>query len=217
MEQQNKGIVYVLTNERMPGLVKIGMTTRESINARMKELYTTGVPVPFECAYACEVDDCRNVERALHIAFGPNRIAANREFFDIEIEQAIVILKLLEKKDVTNEISSGIEKDLTPDDKRAIEKAKIEKARQSRRPSLNYKEMGINIGSKLIFTKNPTVDVVIASDKKVLYQEVEMSLTEVTKQLLGISHALQPTRYWTYEGKNLTEIYDETYPPMDED
>ena len=44
----NKGIVYVLTNSVMPGLVKIGMTTRLDIDTRMKELYSTGVPVPFE-------------------------------------------------------------------------------------------------------------------------------------------------------------------------
>ena len=43
------GIVYLLTNPVMPGLVKIGMTTQEDIDKRMKELYTTGVPVPFEC------------------------------------------------------------------------------------------------------------------------------------------------------------------------
>ena len=41
------GIVYLLTNPVMPGLVKIGMTTQEDIDKRMKELYTTGVPVPF--------------------------------------------------------------------------------------------------------------------------------------------------------------------------
>ena len=40
----NRGIVYVLTNSAMPGLVKIGMTTRDSIDAMMKELYSTGVP-----------------------------------------------------------------------------------------------------------------------------------------------------------------------------
>lgn len=43
------GIVYLLTNPVMPGLVKIGMTLRDEIDARMKELYTTGVPLPFEC------------------------------------------------------------------------------------------------------------------------------------------------------------------------
>lgn len=49
------GIVYLLTNPVMPGLVKICMTTQEDIDKRMKELYTTGVPVPFECQFACKV------------------------------------------------------------------------------------------------------------------------------------------------------------------
>ena len=49
---QNTGIVYVLTNPAMPGIVKIGKTSRGSIDARLNELYSTGVPVPFECAFA---------------------------------------------------------------------------------------------------------------------------------------------------------------------
>jgi hypothetical protein len=44
----------------MSGLVKIGMTAQEYIDRRMKELYTTGVSVPFECQFACQVKktDC---------------------------------------------------------------------------------------------------------------------------------------------------------------
>lgn len=82
-KSNNFGIVYVLTNPAMPGLVKIGMTTRDNLDTRMRELYGTGVPVPFECAYACKVktSDCSKIEKALHIAFAPNRINANREFF----------------------------------------------------------------------------------------------------------------------------------------
>ena len=61
------GIVYLLTNPVMPGLVKIGMTTQEDIDKRMKELYTTGVPVPFECQFACKVKkgDCAKIEKAI--------------------------------------------------------------------------------------------------------------------------------------------------------
>lgn len=54
-KQGNKGFVYVLTNSAMTGLVKIGMTTRESIDTRMKELYRAGVPVLFDRECACEV------------------------------------------------------------------------------------------------------------------------------------------------------------------
>ena len=62
------GIVYLLTNPYMPGLVKIGMTKQEDLEKRMKELYTTGVPVAFECQFACKVNnkDCAKIERALH-------------------------------------------------------------------------------------------------------------------------------------------------------
>jgi hypothetical protein len=47
------------------------MTTRDSIDERMKELYGTGVPVPFECKYACKVNvsDCARIEKALNMAF----------------------------------------------------------------------------------------------------------------------------------------------------
>ncbi len=76
---------------------------------------------------------------------------------------------------------------------------------------MNYREMGINVGSKLVFVKDPSIQVIISGDKKVSYNGEELSLTAVTKKLLGITHALQPTAYWEYEGKNLRDIYDETY------
>lgn len=207
-KQDNKGIVYVLSNSAMPGLVKIGMTTRESIDTRMKELYSTGVPVPFDCEYACEVkaSDCAKIEKALHTAFKPNRINDNREFFQIKPEQATAILELFDRKDITTEVNAEIENDLTPEDKVAGEKIK-----SSRRPPMNYREMGLHTGIRLTFVKDSSVQVVISGDKKVSYNGEELSLTAVTKKLLGITHALQPTSYWEYEGKNLRDIYDETY------
>ena len=107
------GIVYLLTNPVMPGLVKIGMTTQEDIDKRMKELYTTGVPVPFECQFACKVKktDCAKIEKALHAAFAPQRVNSNREFFRISPDQAIAILELFHHEDVTDEITDEIEND----------------------------------------------------------------------------------------------------------
>jgi hypothetical protein len=69
-----KQIVYILTNESIPDLVKIGMTD-ERLDERVKELSRqTGVPLPFEVYFACEVDDMRKVEKSLHDAFMDQRV-----------------------------------------------------------------------------------------------------------------------------------------------
>ena len=139
------GIVYLLTNPVMPGLVKIGMTAQKDIEKRMRELYTTGVPVPFECQFACKVKkgDCVKIEKALHAAFAPQRVNANREFFRIQVEQAKSILELFHHTDVTEEVSHEIENDLTDDDKAATKKARLH------RPPLNFFEMGMKKGDVL--------------------------------------------------------------------
>ena len=75
-------IIYVLTNPAMPGIVKIGKTAR-GIETRLSELYSTGVPVPFECVFAGTVSDEEKIEKAFHLAFGPYRInPKNRIFSD---------------------------------------------------------------------------------------------------------------------------------------
>ncbi len=78
------GIVYLLTNPAMPGIVKIGKTTRDDPAVRMNELYSTGVPVPFECSLAMRVEDENKIEHALHVSFGPIR-AAN--FFKLTLSK----------------------------------------------------------------------------------------------------------------------------------
>jgi len=209
---QNYGIVYVLTNPAMPDIVKIGMTNRDTIDARMKELYNTSVPLPFDCEYACKVSDCEKVEKALHIAFHPYRIHAQREFFKINPEQAIAILKLLDKSsDITKDVVSEINNDLTEIDKVASEKFK-----RKMRPPLNFQEMNIPVGAKLVFMKedNP-VEVEVCGDRKILYNGMETSLSAVTKELLDLDYYVPPTRYWIYNGKSLHDIYNETYSPIE--
>ena len=66
-------IVYVIHNPEMPGLVKIGKTTKP-IEARVRELDNTGIPVPFECLAAWEVEDAEKAGKAIHKAFGDRRV-----------------------------------------------------------------------------------------------------------------------------------------------
>lgn len=207
-KDEKTGIVYVLTNPVMPGLVKIGMTERNEIDARLKELYTTGVPVPFDCAYACRVNqkECAKIEKALHKAFAPNRVNANREFFRISPDQAIAILELFHHEDVTDEITDEIENDLTEDDKAASKKAK------KNRPALNFAEMGIPEGASLQYVHDPGITCVVASERKIQYNGEQKSLSALSQELLGCKYAPAPCTHWQYKGKKLSDIYDETYP-----
>lgn len=203
------GIVYLLTNPVMPGLVKIGMTTQKDIDKRMKELYTTGVPVPFECQFACRVkkSDCSKIEKALHTAFEPQRVNANREFFRIQVVQAKAILELFHHTDVTDEVSDEIKNDLTEDDKTASLKARIH------RPALNFYEMGIQKGDILEWKDNPTIRVTIDSERKVIYNGEEVSISTLSAQLKGYkSKHIAPGPHWIYKERLLSDIYDETYP-----
>ena len=38
-----------------------------------------------------------------------------------------------------------------------------------------------------------------------------MSLTAATRHLLGIEHNVQPSPFWTFKGRPLSEIYEDTY------
>ena len=202
------GIVYVPSNRAMPGLVKIGMTTRPELDVRLKELYTTGVPVPFDVEYACEVKacNCAKLEKALHTAFEPNRLNVNREFFQIKKEQAIAILEIFNEKDVTTEVTDEMNSDLNPADIASKTKA------TKHRPPLNFSQMGIPIGSTLTYNADPSITVSVIGDKKVEYLGEGTSLTAVTTKILNSKYAVHPTTRWSFKGTNLSEIYDETYP-----
>jgi hypothetical protein len=196
-------IVYVLTNPAMPGMVKIGYTSQMDANSRIAQLYTTGVPVPFTLEYACKVKNADEVEKALHLAFGPNRVNPKREFFRIDPEQAIAILKLLHTEDTTQEITNQP----TSIDQQSLLAADQLKAK---RPNLNFEEMQIPLGSSLLSIHDDTV-VTVVSPRKVRLNDEEMSLTAATRKVLGIEHSVAPGPHWTFNGKILREIYNDTY------
>jgi hypothetical protein len=77
------GYVYVLVNSSMPGLLKVGKTTR-SVAERCAELTSaTGVPTPFVVAFEQLFEDCDSAEQAIHAELARKglRHADNREFF----------------------------------------------------------------------------------------------------------------------------------------
>jgi hypothetical protein len=75
------GFVYILANEYMPDLYKIGCTER-SPHARADELGKgTGVPVGFQVLCYAEFEDFQLAERQMHQWLSHSRVNESREFF----------------------------------------------------------------------------------------------------------------------------------------
>ena len=203
----SEGVVYVLTNPAMPGIVKIGKTTR-GMSARLNELYSTGVPLPFECAYAARVDDESKVERAFHQAFGPYRINPRREFFDIHPEQAIALLELMASEDMT----PTLQQEANQVDVEA--KAGAEKLKRSRRPPLNYIEMGIPVGSTLVYEGDGETTCKVFDGRRIEFQGETMSISKLTAELRNTpGRPIRGPAHWSFNGRLLDELYEETYTP----
>ena len=71
----------------MPGLVKIGKTTRDDPQVQVDELYTTGVPVPFDCIKAVLAIDTTRMERTLQMPLVHIGSTVRRDF-EIKADQA---------------------------------------------------------------------------------------------------------------------------------
>ena len=103
------GYVYILTNPSFKDdIVKIGLTSG-TVEKRMKELQTTGVPTPFEKYASIKTTKFREVERFIHHSLSllseGCRVNDNREFFHISPEKAfsfmLEISELLDDAEIT--------------------------------------------------------------------------------------------------------------------
>lgn len=190
-------IVYVLTNPSISDVVKIGMTS--NLENRLRSLYNSSVPVPFECYFACEVDSMEFVEKQLHDGFDDFRVNPKREFFRIDPERIVSILRLVMIKDVTP--SSDIVEDEV--DQRSLDKERIIRSR------FNFEMIDIPMGSTLTFTKDITKTAKVLDKQKI---EFEGEVHSLSSSALEIVHSMGYTwsqisgpSYWVYEGETLTE------------
>ena len=99
------GCVYILKNEAMPGLIKIGYTTRTA-KERAEELYkdrngnaVTGVPMRFDVAHEEFCNNPRELETLIHQELAELRPNKEREFFTFpELSEVIQRLKEIHKR-----------------------------------------------------------------------------------------------------------------------
>ena len=193
-----EGIVYLLTNPAMEGYVKIGKTGGDSVRdvkKRMKTLDITGVPRAFNCEYAAVVERYEEVENALHVAFGENRVRPNREFFEgIAPFRIKAILKLLEKVDVTPSPADTSE-DTSED----------EVERPPRAENFKFPMAKVPIGAILKWADDPNITCTVVDQKNhVEYEGKQSTISGLAKDIRK-SLSARGSLYWMYEDETLQE------------
>ena len=89
--------IYLLSNPKMSGLLKIGFSTRP-VNERVVELSSaTGVPAPFELEAYFVSTEPEVHEQQIHARLAEHRIKG-REFFELPIPRALQIVESICKR-----------------------------------------------------------------------------------------------------------------------
>ncbi|WP_406133845.1 GIY-YIG nuclease family protein [Streptomyces zaomyceticus] len=114
MSESSRGVIYILANSHIPGLLKIGRTARES-NERAREISRgTGVPAEYEVIYDQVVSDAGAAEKELHSLLRANRVNPQREFFRLSIREAIRHVQEICARYPVNEAREAVEIDALP-------------------------------------------------------------------------------------------------------
>ena len=93
-----EGYVYILSNDSLNGLFKIGSTTFGA-EKRAKQLsYTTALPTPFIVEYEIYVRHYVEFEKVIHRKLDSYRVNPRREFFAVSIDKAIEVIDDEKKK-----------------------------------------------------------------------------------------------------------------------
>lgn len=215
-----KGLVYILTNPCLDGWVKIGMTERNDIESRLRELNAPpNIPLSYRCYAVYEVDEPQLIEKHIHSLIdrvddslharenlGNGRIR-QREFFKISPETAYGIFY-----DVATLRNDKENLRLyAPTQEQAQEEELAEN--RSKRSNNSFKLLNIPIGEEITFMFDESINAIVVDDKNhVEYQGERYSVTALARKLLIEKRGwLENThvngfRYFVKNGVTLSEL-----------
>ena len=98
--------IYILSNPVMPDIFKIGYTKYHPEKRATQISRSTGVPLPYKVEYAFKCHDGELLEKEIHRHLDYCRVNSDREYFNIPLEEAQIIIEKLGKK-YNNEISNS--------------------------------------------------------------------------------------------------------------
>lgn len=209
-KDNNKGLVYILTNPSMPNHVKIGYTV--NLRNRLRELDTTGVPMPFEPYFTVSTSKYKILEKVVHRELDKltdTRARANREFFEIEPALA---------RDLLLNISSLID-DAVVDDYGNVTAADSVSSDGSVKPvssRTTFAMLGVPIGTELEPITETYPKVVTIDDTNLVRQEngEEKAISRVAVDATG--HPRNGFMCYRFKGILLSDIrkkLDKNYLP----
>ena len=215
-----RGLVYILTNPCLDGWVKIGMTERNDIESRLRELNApTNIPLSYRCYAVYEVENPQLVEKHIHSiidrvddslhareTLGNGRIR-EREFFRISPETAYGIFNDI----ATLRNDKENLKLYVPTQEQADEEEIAES--RTKRTNNSFKLLGLPIDEEITFMFDDSISVRVADDKNLVeYQGGKYSVSALALKLLvekrgwlASSH-VNGWRYFAKDGITLSEL-----------
>ncbi len=194
-----KGYIYIMTNPCLKDMVKIGYAT--DVESRRKQLSTTALPYEYEI-YATYETSGKLEDKKLHKLIdnlnSDLRVSKNREFFVMTAEDAY---ELLESIATISGTQDKLEKK-----KVALSAAGISK---TKKPPVNFAKCNIPVGAELVYIEDPSVRVIVVTERKVQYNNELTSLSAIVQNLKGIQSAAGPS-YFTYNGEIVSDIAAKT-------
>lgn len=211
--EKEKGYVYILTNKSFrDDWVKIGKSSRP-VDVRSKELDNTAVPLPFDIFATMQTEKYAQMERIIHKQIDrltDLRIRQNREFFNVQPEQALeILLDLATACDdaIITKYDEGKPYQIYPVTEKSVAQKKEKKPQ---RKPFAFEMANLKIGDIIVF--DPLgLEVKVAGANKVEHEGRLWSLsafagTYMPEEMRCPSEAYQGPKYFSHKGKTLVQL-----------
>lgn len=103
-----KGWVYVISNQAMPGLVKVGHSTKDP-ELRAQELNNTGSPHPYTVEYEVLIEEPYRAEQQVHNAL--SHFKEGKEWFRCSTEEAVAAIQRVAGGKAINETFKRVDRE----------------------------------------------------------------------------------------------------------
>ena len=197
----------MLTNDAMPDYIKIGFTAAEEVETRIKQLDSTGLPLPFRLHACLEIDNAQQLERLAHDVFSSHRSRPNREFFLMEAETAVRYLLAIALNDSTAHWIAADQR-MIDETGQTVSEANVLKPKQTR---FTFDSAGVPVGAVVVFVRDPSFEATVVGDSEVEFEGQRTKLSPLARLLFerigqaNASGAYQGPAYFSYEDEILSE------------